>query len=491
MASSAETAVPLESLPDAVVMTDARGRILRVNQHVEELLGYDRSELVGQPIEMLVPERFRAGHTAHREGYEVAPRVRHMGAGVPLYARRKDGRDVAVEIMLSPGANHTVIAVMRDITARCELERFRDEYVGYISHDIKNPLSVIALQSRVLARELAGDPRGDARAAVEVIAQSAAFIDRMVRELLEMSYLESERIELHCEKVALGTFLKDVLERTVSTVDRKRVRLETSDAPTVWVDTTRIERVVVNFVQNAIKYAAPDTLIRVCLGVRDDMAIVSVVDHGPGLTKEESSYVFDKYRRTRTAAKRDGLGLGLYISRKIVEAHGGRIGVDSVPGEGSTFFFQVPLAAREARVAVAVLALDTAGDDEALRLRGAHVLLVDDETNAVSALGSLLEDEGLSIATATSGEEALEKAARKAPDAIVLDVEMPGMSGLTLLSRLRELYPGVPAVFMTGYLRHHAGIAEARKATGAAYVGKPVDVDELLKVLARIVTCRN
>jgi len=489
--ASVETTVPLESLPDAVVITDAGGRILRVNQHIEQLLGYDRSELLGEPIEMLVPERFRAGHTAQREGYERAPRVRHMGAGIPLCARRKDGRDVPVEIMLSPGSNGTVIAVMRDITARRELERFRDEYVGYISHDIKNPLSIIALQSRVLARELADDQRPDARAAVEVIAQSAAFIDRMVRELLEMSYLESERIELHREETEFGGFLKDVLERTVSTADRKRVRLETRDAPTVWVDTTRIERVVVNFVQNAIKYAAPDTPIRVCLGVRDDMAMVSVVDHGPGLTHEEAAYVFDKYRRTRTAAKRDGLGLGLYISRKIVEAHGGRIGVDSVPGEGSTFFFQVPLAARADKSAVAVESLGVVEADESMRLRGAHVLLVDDETNAVSALGSLLEDEGLSIATATSGEEALAKAARKRPDAIVLDVEMPGMSGLTLLMTLRERYPGVPAVFMTGYLRHHAGIAEARKATGAAYVGKPVDVDELLKVLARIITRRS
>src|SRR5262245_39162429 len=104
---SDETKIPLESLPDAVVVVDARGRILRVNTHTEVLLGYERGELIGQPVEMLVPERLREGHTAHRQGYEEAPHVRPMGSGRALSARHKDGREVPVEIMLSPGAGGT------------------------------------------------------------------------------------------------------------------------------------------------------------------------------------------------------------------------------------------------------------------------------------------------------------------------------------------------------------------------------------------------
>jgi PAS domain S-box-containing protein len=485
-----ETKIDLESLPDAVVVVDVKGRILQVNAHTEALLGYGHSELCGQRIEVLVPDRLRDEHTAHRHGYQEAPRGRAMGEGKNLCARHKNGREVPVEIMLSPGAAGSVVAIVRDISKRRELERFRDEYLGYISHDLKNPLSVITLQARLLARKLADRKLDEEGHAVEIIAQSAAFIDKMVRELLEMSYLEVEQVQIHKEPIDLVTFLKVVLERTVSTPDRERIRLEIHDAATVWIDVTRVERVVVNFVQNALKYAAPDSPIRVRLEARGNMAVVSVIDEGPGLTVEEATYVFDKYRRTLTTGKREGLGLGLYISQKIVEAHDGRIGVDSSPGKGSTFFFEIPMAKAERKEASVALTLDPIVDDFHARLRGAHVLIVDDEAYAVSALGELLRDEGIVVSTATSGAQALERAEAQRPDAVVLDVEMPGMGGLLLLQRLRERLPNIPAVFMTGYMSHHAGIMEARATTGAAYISKPVDVDELIRTLGLIVVIR-
>lgn len=483
--------VPLESLPDAVVLVDSAGRIAGVNARTEALVGYSRAELLGQPVEMLVPLRARAAHEEHRRLYSGAPRVRMMGAAQSLTARHKDGREVPVEIMLSPHEGGGVVAMMRDISRRRELERFRDEYVGYISHDLKNPLSVISLQARMLGRRLVELDLPEERQALEVIAQSAAFIERMVREMLEMSYVESEELRLHTEPVDLPDFLKAVLERTVSTSDRWRVHLEVVDPVAAVLDAGRIERVVVNFVQNALKHAGPETTIRVRLEARGEGATVSVIDRGPGLTEEEAGYVFEKYRRTRSGAKRDGLGLGLYISRKIVEAHGGRIGVESTPGQGARFFFTVPHPVPQRERAPFTASLEPPREDHATRLRGSRVLLVDDEANAVNALAALLGDEGLSISAATGGYEALEVARARPPDAVVLDVEMPGMSGLALLSQLREFLPGLPAVLMTGFQSHHAGIDEARRSSGAAYVAKPVDVDELLRVLGGLLSTRE
>lgn len=409
-----------------------------------------------------------------------------MGAGKNLFARRKDGREVPVEIMLSPGAEGSVVAVLRDVSARRALERFRDEYLGYISHDLKNPLSIITLHARLLARKLAARELEDERRAVEIIGQSAAFIDKMVRELLEMSYVEVGSVQLHKESTEVAAFLKAVLERTVSTSDRHRVRIEIHDAAIARIDATRIERVVVNLVQNAIKYAPPGSPVVVRLETRAGMAVVSVIDEGPGLTVEESSYVFDKYRRTRAAGEREGLGLGLYISKKIIEAHGGRIGVERAAGVGSRFFFEIPVAGAVRGEAAVVVMLEPIARELPPRLRGAHVLVVDDEAAAVSALGELLGDEGMVVTTATSGAEALAKIEAVRPDMVVLDVEMPGMGGLDLLRRLRERLPDLPAVFMTGYMAHHAGIAEVRAATGALYVSKPVDVDELIRTLGRL-----
>jgi PAS domain S-box-containing protein len=486
-----ESRIDVESIPDAVVVVDARGRIVQVNAHTEALFGYDRRELRGQRIELLVPERLRHEHVAQRRGYDEAPRTRAMGAGKKLAARHRSGRDVPVEIMLSPGAGGTVVAIVRDISLRRELERFRDEYIGYISHDLKNPLSIITLQTRLLARRLADRDLDGDRRAVDAIAQSAAFIESLVRDLLEMSYLEVQEVQLHKEATELGPFLRALLERTVSTPDRARVRLEIRDAVSAWIDRTRVERVVTNFVQNALKYAPPESPILVRLEARNGTAVVSVVDEGPGLTSQEASYVFDKYRRAKSAEKREGLGLGLYISQKIIEAHDGQIGVHSTEGAGSTFFFEIPIAGEARPRNAAPLALDVIIDDAAAHLPGARVLVVDDESAAVSALGELLRDEGMTVSTATTGAQALAMIEAGPPDAAVLDVEMPGMSGLVLLQRLRERLPSLPVVFMTGYMPHHAGIEEARVSTGAEYISKPVDVDGLIRTLDRILHDRQ
>ncbi len=481
--------IPLDSLPDAVIVADSQGHIVRVNAHAEELFGYTRAEMIGQPLELLVPQRFHKDHVQHRNAYLSARRVRPMGKGL-LTALRKDGKEVPVDIMLSPDPDGTVLAVVRDASQRRQLEQFRDEYLGYISHDLKNPLSVITLQARLLAQQLADRGLKAEEHGVSVIAQSAAFIDRLVRELLEMSYLESEQVELRKDTIDLAGFLRATLERTVSTSDSARIALEVRDWVTALVDPDRIERVVVNFVQNAIKYSPADSPIVVRVEEREGMGVVSVVDRGPGLTKEQSSYVFDKYRRTPSAAKRDGLGLGLYIGRKIIEAHDGKIGVDSTPGSGATFFFSVPLAAApltKAPVTVAIAPTDSPSS----HLRGLKVLVVDDEPNAVSALVALLGEEGLVVTGVTSGEQALAAVEVSAPDVAVVDVEMPGMSGLVLLAALRARIPQLPDVIISGFLAHHAGIAGARETTGAAYIGKPVDVDELIGTLAQMFLTRS
>jgi len=378
--------------------------------------------------------------------------------------------------------------VSRDDARRKSLERFRDEYVGYLSHDLKNPLSVIVLQGRFLAKRLAERGLGEEGRAAEVISQSAAVIDRLVRELLEMAYLEEDHVQLRRVPTDLGAFLKAVLERALSTPDRDKVKLVVRDAATAAIDPVRIERVVVNLVQNALKYA-PLSLLEVRVEVRAAMAVISVVDGGPGLSKEEASFVFDKYRRAPSAGKRDGLGLGLYICQKIVEAHGGSIGVSSTPGRGSTFSFEVPLANAQDVLPAPAGPEQTAHALPTL-FRGARVLIVDDEANAVTALAELLRDEGLVVTAATGGQEALGALTAQSPDAVVLDFEMPHMSGAVLLQRIRARFPRVPAVFMTGYLARHEGIGEACAAAGAAYLPKPVDVAELLQTLGRIVPPR-
>jgi protein-histidine pros-kinase len=473
-----ELLLDVDLLADAVIVVEKGGTIQAVNGFANQLFGYDSAEMVGQPIELLVPARLHRSHETHRQAYRAAPRARSMGAGM-LMGRHKDGREVPVEIMLSPGADDSVVAVVRDATQRRDLEHFRDEYMGYLAHDLKNPLSVITLQARLLLDALSTRGLESEVGMTCTIRDNASFIHRLVEEMLEMAYLQSEQVQMRLEPVELSSFVEAILARTVCTADRGRVHFERGASPTVRLDPHRLERVLVNLLQNAFKYSPAEAPITVRVAAHEAKGLVSVTDRGVGLSAEESAYVFDKYRRTPGAQPREGLGLGLHIGRKIVEAHGGQIGVESALGKGSTFFFSLPIAESVTVTPVSQTPLKCSTGASA-DLRGVRVLIVDDERHAVSALVTLLGDEGCEAVGATSSKEALEMARQTPPAIAVIDVEMPEMDGISLLRRLRAQHPALRAVIVSGHLAHQAGISGALSLGGVSFVSKPVDLDELL-----------
>jgi signal transduction histidine kinase len=223
------------------------------------------------------------------------------------------------------------------------IERSADD-VAMIVHDMKNPLNTIALETYLIDKTLAEDTSASSakmRLGLARINQNVTFLDRMVHELLDAAAIDAGSFALSRRPVDLCSLLDQVVGRMVATSDRARVVVDAHDHLIVTIDAMRIERVIANLISNALKYARDDTRILVKLARRPDGMRISVCDLGPGLTAVEIGYVFDRYRRVEAQAH-DGTGLGLYLSKQIVEAHGGAIGVDSIVGVGSHFFFDLP-----------------------------------------------------------------------------------------------------------------------------------------------------
>lgn len=220
-----------------------------------------------------------------------------------------------------------------------------DEEVAALAHDLKNPLTIIMLEAMQIEQRLGIKITPAVQRGLERITQNASYIDHLISDLLDMASADAGRLDLRLDRIDLSRLLRDAVGRAVPTADRGRVRLDIRDVLYVQGDEIRLERVVSNLVHNALKYAGERGPITVRLDARGVYACVSVIDTGPGLTAEEARVVFDRYRRAQRTSGKQGYGLGLYTSRRIIEAHKGRIGIVSQPGRGSRFFFELPAIA--------------------------------------------------------------------------------------------------------------------------------------------------
>ncbi len=289
----------LESVPDAMVIADEQGTILHVNAVAERLFGWPHADIVGQPIEILLPARFRGMHQVHRAGYHAAPRTRPMGLGLDLSGLRRDGGEFAAEISLAPLAvdgRPCVIAAVRDVSERKRIE----------------------------------DKARLWRKARDEVRERDEFRMRLGR--LELAFEPGDLSELARETVLQ---LHDEIERSGS-------RLLLDLAPTSGrFDRLRLEQVITNLLTNAAKFGRgkPITLHVAPDGER---ARIRVTDHGIGISTDDQSRVFERFERAVTSEHFGGLGLGLYIARQIVEAHGGEIRVESAPAAGTSFVVLLP-----------------------------------------------------------------------------------------------------------------------------------------------------
>ncbi len=362
----------LEAAPDATITVAQDGRIALVNSQTEALFGYSRNELIGRPIEILLPEQLRAAHVAHRQDFYAQPRRRPMGVGLDLVARRKDGSEFPTEISLSP--LHTdeglaVIVVVRDITerkkadaeraallreqaARSEAEaanRAKDDFVAVVSHELRTPLNAILGWTVLLrSRSLEPDVAAHALAAIERNAQAQR---QLINDLLDVSRMITGKISLDLQDVEVARVVAAAVDSVRPAVDAKRLHLDVTLDPTlprILADPTRLQQVLWNLLSNAVKFTPEEGTIHISAVPRDGQVEVQVADAGVGIDPEFLPYVFDRFRQRDSSSTRayGGLGLGLSIVRQLVEMHGGTIHAESAgKGQGATFTVMLPAPA--------------------------------------------------------------------------------------------------------------------------------------------------
>lgn len=272
--------------------------------------------------------------------------------GAELIVRRLDGREIPALVNAAPvrdpeGDITGAVAILQDITP-LKLERLREEFISVVTHDLRTPISVISGFAEFLNRRAEKQEMNvPEKRAIEGIRTSTRRLNRMVQDLQDASRIEAHRLALEKQKVDISTLVRDVVDRLSGLLAPHPVRLEVPPVPSmVEVDPERIEQVLINLLTNAAKYSPPESEIVVGVEAGPSEVVVYVRDRGQGIQPEDIPKLFSRFYRTREAraSGHEGLGIGLYISKGLVEAHGGRIWVESKPGEGSKFYFSLPLA---------------------------------------------------------------------------------------------------------------------------------------------------
>ena len=343
----------LEAAPDGMVIVDRDGQIILVNAQVEELFGYERSELVGQQVEILVPDRFSGMHMAFRSGFVSEPRTRPMGLASDLFARRKDGSEFPVEVTLSPletDAGLLVSASVRDISERRrmqdETDRVKDEFFATVSHELRTPLTSMIGYGELMSDLEELSPQG--RRFLSVILRSAERELRLVDDLLTLVAIEESGLAIRSAEIDLELVVRDAVEaaRPRSEEAQLHLALETPGiAVPMFGDRDRLGQALDNVLSNAIKFTPKGGMVRVALGVQGPSALIDVIDTGVGIGDEDPEALFERLFRAPNAVAQQtqGAGLGLTIALAIIEAHAGTIEVLRSGPEGTTFRMTFPL----------------------------------------------------------------------------------------------------------------------------------------------------
>jgi PAS domain S-box-containing protein len=467
----------VEASPSAIIVTNAAGQMELVNRQVEKLFGYSRDELLGQQVEMLIPDRFRTKHPQLRKNFIGTPSTRAMGAGRDLFARTKSGKDIPIEIGLNPVRTEEgmlVLSSIIDISERKAAEaraheqseqiaaasRYKSEFLANMSHELRTPLNSILILSEQLIANKKGNLSSKQIAHADIIHRSGRDLLNLINDILDLSKIEAGRMSVLVENIVIADFAESVEHAFRPMTEAKglefKVDLDQDVVASIQSDHQRIFQIIRNLFSNALKFTKTGSIrIRFCRPRSGEngphakhVLAISVIDTGIGIPSEKHEMIFEAFQQVdgSTSRRFGGTGLGLTISRQLSDLLGGAIDLKSEPGIGSTFTLYLPDRSPGEKVehpvdqeqtAVADVSGTPNGAPTSLNQAKPIILVVENDGELAHAIAATARDYGLTPRVVRNGAEALHVVESEPPAAIILDLRLPDANGWSLLRELK------------------------------------------------------
>jgi len=396
-----------ENATEGIILTGSHGKIVLVNPATERIFGYSNSELIGQPIEIMIPEQFKPHHHKLRDGFYQQPSNRVMGQGRDLYGRKKDGSNIPVEVSLSHYNKDNelfVIAFIVDITRRKEIERnmleqqkqlekvsneirklnadleikveertmilkealqrleesqtelsealdkekqlneIKSRFVSMASHEFRTPLSTVLSSASLLEKYKTTDDQVKRSRHIEKIKNSVRHLNDILEDFLSLGKLDEGKVENHACEFDLKDFIRETTEEMKGLLkDKQEFELDYDGPTIIFSDKKLLKNILINLITNAIKFSDEDSTIWIRTITNDDDAVISITDEGIGIAEEDQQHLFSSFFRGANATNIQGTGLGLHIVKRYIDLMGGSVQLKSKLDEGTTIILTIPV----------------------------------------------------------------------------------------------------------------------------------------------------
>lgn len=481
----------LDNISDAIITIDNKGSILSLNNAVEHMFGYHPSELIAQNIKILMPSPYKEMHDSYLANFIATGQTHVIGQTREVTALRKNGEVFEVELwvhQITFQNNIQFMGVIRDISERKHVDKIKTEFISTVSHELRTPLTSIRGSLGMLKSGVLGEVPEKANRMVELAHNNTERLINLVNDILDVEKIQAGKIELKLKSLNLTDLVKQSIAANEAYATSCQVTLDfTSEVDDfqIYADEQRLQQVMANLISNASKFSPENGRVAIEIKKVNQFIRVSVSDQGEGIPEEYRSKIFQKFSQVDSSDTRQkgGTGLGLNITKAIIEQHGGHIDYTSIEGKGSTFFFELIEYQNKPEKIHTEIPETISSIHSQVKSHG-HILVLEDEKDIAKLLSLVLEQQGFTVTCCNNSEAAKQQLADQQFDAITVDIRLPGQDGLSFIKEIRnqEKYCTLPIIIISA----EAEINQSNTPSALRiidWIDKPIDTNRLNKAL--------